>query len=101
LKLHGYEVVSVIGNEVTKLVLSMPQDCDLFIVGHTAPEATGQEMVAWLKANYPGVRMLALNPPLIRELIGADYKVKLNGPETLLAVIATALGGASATLATS
>ena len=56
-------------------------------------------MVAWLKANYPGVRILALNPPLIRELIGADYNVKLNGPETLLAVIATALGGASATLA--
>jgi len=74
---------------------------DLFIVGHTAPKATGQEMVAWLKPNYPGVRILALNPPLIRELIGADYNVKLNGPETLLAVIATALGGASATLATS
>jgi hypothetical protein len=89
------------GHVYRRPVAIVMDQLDLFIVGHPTPEATGQEVVAWLKANYPGVRILALNPPLIRELIGADYNVKLNGPETLLAVIATALGGASATLATS
>ncbi|MGH9436372.1 MAG: hypothetical protein ACRD22_00405 [Terriglobia bacterium] len=84
LRLQGYEVVTMFGNEAAKVVLSMPQECDLFVVGHAAPEKTRREMVAWLKENYPGVRILALNPPLIRELVGADYNVKLNGPETLL-----------------
>jgi hypothetical protein len=50
-------------------------------------------MVAWLRAKYPGVRILALNSPEIRELVGADYNVKLNGPEVWLPMIATALGG--------
>jgi hypothetical protein len=93
LRLHGYEVVSVIGNEAAKVVLSLPHDCDFFIVGHGAPEDARQEMVAWLRAKYPGVRILALNSPEIRELVGADYNVKLNGPEVWLPMIATALGG--------
>jgi hypothetical protein len=93
LRLHGYEVVSVIGNEAAKLVLSLRHHCDFFIVGHAAPEDARQEMVAWLKAKYPGVRILALNSPRIRELAGADYNVKLNGPEVWLPMIATALGG--------
>lgn len=103
LKLHGYEVISVIGNEAAKVVLGTPQECDLFIVGHAAPEEIRREMVEWLKTNYPGVRILALNDPLIRELMGADYNVKLNGPETLLPVIASALGagGRSGTSMTS
>ena len=94
LKLQGYEVATVFGNDAAKAVLSIRQNCDLFVVGHAAPEKTRREMVAWLKENYAGVRILALNPPLIRELVGADYNVKLNGPETLLPVIATAIGGA-------
>ena len=93
LKLHGYEVVSVIGNEAAKVVLGLRQECDLFIIGHGAPEEIRREMVEWLKTNYPSVRILALNPPLTRDLMGADYNVKLNGPETLLPVIASALGG--------
>ncbi|HEV2304261.1 MAG TPA: hypothetical protein VGR93_01975 [Candidatus Acidoferrales bacterium] len=34
-----------------------------------------------------------MNPPSIPQLIGADYNVKINGPETLLPVLAKALGG--------
>ena len=101
LKLHGYEVVTVIGNEAAKVILGMRQDCDLFIVGHAAPDETRREMVQWLKANCPGIQILALNPPSIRELSGADYNAKLNGPETLLPLIATAVasGGRSDTSA--
>ena len=94
LKLQGYEVTTVFGNDAAQAVLSIPQNCDLFVVGHAAPEKTRREMVAWLKENHPGVRILALNSASIRELVGADYNVKLNGPETLLPVIATAISGA-------
>lgn len=93
LRLQGYEVVSVIGNEAAKVVLSMPEQYDVFIVGHAADDQARREMVLWLKAHYPGVRILALNPPKISELAGADYNVKLNGPETWLPMIATALRG--------
>jgi len=93
LRLQGYEVVSVIGNEAAKAVLSVPEQYDFFIVGHAAADQVRQEMVLWLKAHYPGVRILALNPPKVSELAGADYNVKLNGPETWLPVIATALRG--------
>lgn len=90
LKRHGYEVITVVGNEAAKVILSMNQDCDLFLVGHAAPEETRREMVEWLRINCPGVRILAVNPLPIRELVGADYNVKINGPETLLPVIASA-----------
>jgi hypothetical protein len=93
LRLQGYEVVSVIGNEAAKVVLSMPEQYDLFIVRHAAEDQVRKEMVLWLKAHYPGIRILALNPPKVSELAGADYNVKLNGPETWLPVIATALRG--------
>jgi len=93
LRLHGYEVVSVIGNEAAKVVLSLPQRCDFFIIGHAAPDEARKEIVAWLKTKYPGVRILALNSPTIRELAGADYNVKLNGPELWLPMIANAIDG--------
>lgn len=93
LRLHGYEVVSAAGNEAAKVILSLPQHCDVFVVGHAAPEETRKEIVAWLKARYPGVRIIALNSPKIQELPGADYNVKLNGPQTWLPVVASALGG--------
>ena len=98
LRLQGYEVVSVLGNEAAKVVLSMPEEVDFFIVGHAADDQTRKEMVAWLKANYPGIRILALNPPRVSELAGADYNVKLNGPETLLPIIATALRAGERTI---
>ena len=92
LKLHGYEVISVIGNEAAKLVLGMPDVWDLFIVGYDATEHTRGEMVTWLKANFPTTRILALDAPKTPELPGADYNLKLNGPDTLLPMVATACG---------
>ncbi len=93
LRLHGYEVISVIGNQSAKLILGMGQHCDLFVVGHGAPEEVRNEMVAWLRANYTDIPILALNSATIPGLAGADYNVKLNGPETWLPVIATAVAG--------
>jgi hypothetical protein len=94
LRLHGYEVLTAFGNDAAKVVLALPQNYDVFIVGHAAPEPIRREMVDWLKANYPGVRIIALNPPAFPKLDGADYNLKLNGPETLLPVIAAALSRA-------
>ena len=92
LKLHGYEVVSVIGNEAAKIVLKSGQAYDLFMVGHGAPKQTRAAMTAWLKKNYPKVPILALNPPDNRELDGADYNVILNGPDTWLPFVQIAAG---------
>lgn len=91
LKLRGYEVVSVVGNERAQAVLDLPQRVDLFIVGHNATEKTRREMVVWLKAKYPKVNIVALNPPECRQLPGADYNATLNGPEAWLPVVETAV----------
>jgi hypothetical protein len=91
LRHNGYEVLSVVGNEAAKIVLSSPQHCDLFIVGHAAPEQTRKEMVDWLKARYPHVKILALNRADHRQLAGADYNVLLNGPNQWLSVITAAV----------
>lgn len=91
LKHNGYEVISVIGNEEAKVVLSSPQHCDLFIVGDTAAEQTRKEMIVWLKAKYPQVHIVALNPQECRQLAGADYNAMLNGPETWLPIVDAAV----------
>jgi hypothetical protein len=81
----GYGVVSVIGNDAAKALLSEIQydNLALFIVGHAAPEAARKGMVDWLKAKYPHVKVLALNPP-DEQLPDADYNVTQNGPEKWL-----------------
>lgn len=91
LRHNGYEVISVVGNEAAKIVLSAPQDCDLFIVGHSAPEQARKEMVDWLKTRYPHVKILALNPGDDQQLAGADYNAKLNGPNEWLSIVTAAL----------
>jgi DNA-binding NarL/FixJ family response regulator len=67
LKSRGYAVTSAMGNEAAKTLLPSLHgddlDIALFIVGHAAPPQTRQDMVDWLKANYPGIKILALNPP--------------------------------------
>jgi len=92
LRSHGYDVVSIVGNQAAKILLSPIEHYDLFIVGHAAPAETRQEMVTWLKKKYPKVKILALNPPHQR-IVGADYNVKQNGPETWLPILAQELGG--------
>jgi len=86
LRSRGYGVISVIGNEAAKVLLSSPQRYDLFIIGHAAPEETRREMVDWLKAEYPNVKVLALNPPN-QEVLAADYNVRQNGPENWLPIV--------------
>ena len=87
LRHRGYEVISVVGNEAAKVILgSHQQHCDLFIVGHAAPEETRKEIVDWLKVEYPSVRILALNPK-DHQLAKADYNVILNGPNQWLSIV--------------
>lgn len=87
LKSRGYGVISVIGNEAAKVLLSSVQRYDLFIVGHAASEEVRREMVEWLKAQYPGVKILALNPP-DQQLPTADFNVP-HGPENWLPIVST------------
>jgi hypothetical protein len=94
LKSRGYDAISVIGNEAAKVVLSSIQHYDLFIVGHAAPEETRGEIVAWLRANYPGVKILALNPPN-QQILGADYNVRQNGPEAWFPILSQQLSNSA------
>jgi hypothetical protein len=87
LKSHGFRVVSALGNEAAKAALATPQDYALFIVGHAASAKVRTEMADWLKAKYPKVGILALNPPYQQQLEPADYNVVLNGPEEWLFVV--------------
>jgi hypothetical protein len=86
LKSQGYGVISVIGNQAAKVVLSSIQHYDLFVVGQAAPEEIREEMVLWLKARYAGVKIVVLNPPN-EQVSKADYNVQQNGPESLLSII--------------
>jgi hypothetical protein len=91
LRSFGYGVISVIGNDPARVLLTSIQHYDLFIVGHAAPEQTRTEMVDWLKARYPHVKILALNPADHRHLAGADYNAILNGPGEWLSIVTAAL----------
>ena len=91
LRRFGHEVISVTHNEAAKVALSSFHDVDLFIVGHTAPEPTRKEMVAWLKANYPNVKIIALNPSR-DQLAGADYNVVMDAHDEWLSLLAAAAG---------
>jgi hypothetical protein len=96
LQSQGYIVMSVIGNEAAKVVLSSTQHCDLFIVGHAAPEKTRMEMVVWVKTHYPGVTILALNPPN-EQVANADYNVRQDQPENWLPIISQELANSAST----
>ena len=91
LRRFGHEVISVTHNEAAKVALSSFRNVDLFIVDYTAPEQTRKEMVAWLKANYPKVKIIALNPSK-DQLVGADYNVVLNEHDEWLSLLAAAAG---------
>lgn len=93
LRRHGYEVQTVCGNESAKALLTSPRHCDLFIIGHAAPEEVRRDMIAWLSENYPGVLIIALNLPPAQQLAGANFNLKLNDFETLLPTMAAALNG--------
>jgi hypothetical protein len=89
LRRFGHEVISVQDNDAAKVALRSIHDVDVFIVGHTAPEEVRKEMVAWLKTNYPKVKIVALNPSR-DQLLGADYNVVLNDHDEWLSLLAAA-----------
>ena len=90
----GYEVLSAPDNPAAKLQLLSPRHVDLFIIGHSAPEPVRREIVDWLKANYPNVKILALQPSdaQLSPVPDADYNVTINGSDDWLSLVATAVG---------
>src|SRR5258707_6895977 len=82
----GYGVISVIGTDSAKVLLTSIQHYDLFILGHAAPEETRTEMIDWIKVKYPRAKILALNAPH-NQLLNSDYNVTLNGPENWLPIV--------------
>ena len=88
----GHEVISAADNEAAKRTLRSIHSVDVFVVGHEAPETTRKEMVDWLKANFPKVRVVALAPPANQQLSQADSNAVLNGLEELSSLLAVATG---------
>jgi hypothetical protein len=88
---RGYKVGSALGNDDAQHVLANGGTYRLFIVGHAAAKETREEMVRWLKTNFPRTRVLALNPPEAPNLTAADYNLVLNGPEEWLSIVANAV----------
>lgn len=86
----GHEVISVTDNEAAKNALTSIHNVDVFVVGHAAPEQIRMEMVDWLKANFPKVKIVALIPSANRQLPRADYNVVLNDHEEWLSLLAAA-----------
>ena len=87
----GFEVISVADNEFAKRALASIHNVDIFVVGHTASEQTRKEMVEWLRANFPKVKIVALIPSANRQVPRADYNIVLNdGKECLSLLAATA-----------
>jgi hypothetical protein len=90
LKNRGYQVSSALGNDDAKRILDTRERYRIFIVGHAAPNETREDMIRWLKANFPTTKILVVNPPSSAILEGADYNVVLNGPEEWLSIVANA-----------
>jgi hypothetical protein len=91
LRAFGCGVLSVIGNEAAKVLLSQIKNVKLtlIIMGHSAPEPTRKEMVVWLKKNHPNVKILALNPPY-QQIHDADFNVLEDKPNEWLTVVSMA-----------
>ena len=86
----GHQVMSVAENEAAKRALTSIQNVDVFVVGHTAPEETRKEMVDWLKANFPKIKVVALIPSASRPLASADFNIVLNDWDEWLSLLAAA-----------
>ena len=88
LEQRGYEVISVLGNEDARTVLTRGGQYRIFLIGHAAPKAEREEMVRWVKATFPGAKVVALNPKKNGGPIpDADFNFVINGPEGWLAAI--------------
>ena len=88
----GHEVMSVADNDAAKSALASIDHIDVFVVGHTASEQTRKEMVDWLKANFPKVKVVALIPFASRQVVRADYNILLNDWDALQSLLAATAG---------
>ena len=86
----GHHVMSVADNEAAKQALTSIQNVDVFVVGPNAPDETRKEMVDWLKANFPKIKVVALIPSASRHLPRADYNIVLNDWDEWLSLLAAA-----------
>ena len=86
----GHEVISVPDNEAAKQALNSIHNVDIFVVGQAAPEQTRKEMVDWLKANFPKIKIVALIPSADHKLQSADYNVVLNDWDEWISVLRVA-----------
>jgi hypothetical protein len=86
------QVISVADNDAAKHALASIQNVDVFIVGHAASEQTRIEMVGWLKANFPRIKIVALIPPGNRQLESVDCSVVLNNWNEWLLLLEAAAG---------
>ena len=84
----GHEVISAPDNEAAKRILASVQNVDVFVVGHAAPEQTRKEMVDWLKANFPKVKVVALIPSASYQVPRADYNIVVNDRDEWLSLLA-------------
>jgi hypothetical protein len=62
LRRDGYDVTSAFGNRASQLVLGAHAPYNLFLIGHATPEPERSEMKRWLRAHYPEIAIVALNP---------------------------------------
>lgn len=92
LRKYGCGVLSVMGNDAAKAVLTtlrLPADhTTFFLIGHAAPVPKRKEMVDWLRSRYPRTKILVLNPAN-EQIEGADYNVLRNAPELWLPILTT------------
>src|SRR5215469_5652414 len=86
----GHEVISVPDNEAAKQALNSIHNVDIFVVGQAAPEQTRKEMVDWLKANFPKIKIVALIPSADHKLQSADYNVVLNDWDEWISLLGVA-----------
>lgn len=94
LRAAGYAVMSVVGNEAAKLVLTTLRPDNhgigLFLVGSEAPVETRTEMIVWLKANFPGIRIVVVNPPE-QSIAVPGHRVEATGPGAWLPSVTSAM----------
>lgn len=86
----GYETVSVIGGPAGRRT-AKTRHFDLVIIGHAAPEDERRRLAEWLKANLPGVPVLALCPAPFQAVEYGDYQADAHHPDAWVRVVQEAL----------
>lgn len=88
----GYQVTSFLGNQ--EAMKGIKSDCDLFVLGHATHRAAREEMLGWLKHNFPASQVIVLYPGAASEqrLQGADHHSVYDNPAEWLAAIDQVLG---------